>query len=365
MKKVAHIIKSLNPGGVETWLKDLSYINNHEAYKLFFLLQSTEKSFYEDEIVKNNGIIEKFNLEEGIFKYSFNLFKCLRKNKIDIIHAHVNLSSGWILFIAFLAGVKKRIAHCHNDKRKDYKQRGLIKKIYFFIMKLLVNIFSTTKISVSKTCAPSMFYSNTCYKVIPCGLSFKVNNSNIERKNLNLNKTDVVICHIGRFTDQKNHEFSLKIIEKLHDKKYKLLLIGDGENKNKILALANTYDISDQIIFLGLRNDVMDILINIVDIHILPSKYEGLGLVAIESQMAKKYTLVSNHVPTDTKISKLIEYLPIDSECDIKKWCDKIENYSLNTNLDTEDIHTQNKFSIEENYKKIIRIYNNDRPKNL
>ncbi|HFK8542991.1 TPA: glycosyltransferase [Proteus mirabilis] len=361
MEKVAHIIKSLDPGGIETWLKDLSYINDHQMYKLFFLLQSTDKSFYENEIIQNNGTIKKFNLEEGIIKYSFNLFKYFKKNKIDIVHSHVNLSSGWILFIAYLAGVKKRIAHCHNDKRKDYKKRSYIKKVYFFIMKLFVNIFSTAKISVSRNCAPSMFYSNTNYKVIPCGLRFKINNNNIKRENLNLNKTDIVICHIGRLTDQKNQEFSLKILEKLNNKKYKLLFIGEGKNKDKILVLAKKYNILDQVIFLGLRNDVMDILINIVDILVLPSKYEGLGLVAIESQIAKKYTLVSNNVPSDTKISNLIEYLPINSEEDIKKWCDRINKHSQNTVQNTKEIFIKNDFSIEDNYKKIIWIYNNDR----
>ena len=137
--KVAHIIKSLDTGGVETWLKDLSYITED---KLDFILHNNSASYYEDEVKENSAKITRIPLRLGMLTFSKKLYNHFKKESFDVVHSHVNLASGWMLFIAWLAGVPIRVAHCHNDKRSEYKTHSFSKKLYYFFAKVLVNLFS-------------------------------------------------------------------------------------------------------------------------------------------------------------------------------------------------------------------------------
>lgn len=351
--KIAHVIKTLNPGGVETWLKDyVTYGGNDEIY---FFLQSKENSFYESYVKDRGAKVCKINLK-GLCRYSISLFSSLKKNKIDVIHSHVNLSSGWVLFIAFLAGVKIRVAQCHNDKRMEYKKHSLIRKLYYSFMKILVHFFANRKIAVSYECVGSMFYEHAHVNIVPCGLSFK-KNSILSKEIFNFKDDDIVLCQVGRMVEQKNHEFIIQVLAALPNS-YKLIIIGDGKLKSQLSELVSNLKLIDRVLFLGLRNDVFDIMTDVADILVMPSKFEGLGLVAIEAQVAGLFTVVSEQVPNKVKISDYIEFLSINSLSDINLWRDKIEfiisndlHVKLNRKFDNSE------FTIQNNIKSIESIY--------
>ncbi|WEM41556.1 glycosyltransferase [Photobacterium sp. DA100] len=353
--KVAHILKALNPGGIEAWLKDLSYVDKNELY---YLVQDENEGFFDREVEKNDVKIIKTPFRNGLISYSIFLYKFFKTQKIDVVHSHVNLSSGWILFLAFLAGVKVRIAHCHNDKRSEYKNAKAIKKAYFLVMKLFVNIFANEKISVSVDSAKSMFYSMDNVKIIPCGLSFK-RNSSLTKSELGLCEDDIVLTHIGRFVDQKNHDFVVEILSHMNNEKVKLLLVGQGDKEHAIRAKVMELGLQERVFFLGIRNDVNELLHDVSDFFILPSKFEGLGLVAVEAQSNNVYTLVSQALPDDVKISDFIEFLEIEYP---EEWANKIKELIL------KDMHEQSRmmtyhnerFTIQTNMEKINKVYKNE-----
>lgn len=350
--KVAHVIKSLNPGGVEAWLRDLSSIElDIESY---VYLQSMEVGFFEKEVSDNGFNITKIPLNRGVLNYSFQLYKSLKRDKIDIIHSHVNLSSGWILLIAYLAGVKKRVVQCHNDKRKEYQKASLYKRFYFRIMRMLLSIFATDRIAVSQTCIPSMFNDTDTVDVIPCGLSFSKKYS-LSKSDFGLKDNELIILHVGRFVSQKNHRFILDVANSLKNIEpsfqFKFLLIGDGELKLEIERLADP----EVFLFLGIRNDVYDVMSDVADIFVLPSQFEGLGLVAVESQAAGVYTLVSDVVPSDIVVSNRVDFLSLDSPL---IWAERIvELYKNGHVFNKSPITYEHNFTIENNYKRIRKVY--------
>ena len=81
----------------------------------------------------------------------------------------------------------------------------------------------------------------------------------------------------------KNHETSFKALKEL-PQKYKLILLGEGERKDKLLRLAGQLGISDRVYFLGYRDDVYGVL-KAMDISLLTSQYEGLPISCLESML--------------------------------------------------------------------------------
>lgn len=354
MKKIVHIIKSLNPGGVEKWLKDLSDVNDNDEFEQHIILQSEATGIFEEHI-KNNGVyIHKINLEKGKINYSLNLFNALKKIRPDVIHTHVNLSSGWINFIARTAGIKKRIAHCHNDKRLHYSRVSLAKKAYYSVMKWFVYLFSTDFIAVSDSAAPSMFFSFSKVRIIPCGLSFENTHTSRTLDSLGLKEEDKVIVQVGRFVDQKNHDFTCNILKNLSSKNWKMLFIGDGELMPDIKKKVSDLGLTDKVTFLGNINDVYGVLKHYSDVLILPSKFEGLGLVAIEAQYLGLQAIVSEAVPRDVKISNNISFLSLDN---ISDWAMYIDSFEKLYNKEGVSLGP---FSIEYNKEQLYRVYNNE-----
>lgn len=102
-----------------------------------------------------------------------------------------------------------------------------------------------------------------------------------------------------------------------------LILVGDGELKNTIEEKVKEYRLENNVIFTGVRNDVADLL-SAMDVFVFPSIYEGLGIVVIEAQASGLPVISSDTIPKESKITDLIEYLPLKENA--KYWAEKILN---------------------------------------
>lgn len=136
-------------------------------------------------------------------------------------------------------------------------------------------------------------------------------------------KDKFVIGHIGRFRSVKNHMFMLEIIEKLSETQLDFVWIfaGDGDDFEKIKSMTIERGLSEQVIFLGRRNDI-PALLQIMDIFVLPSIYEGFPTVAVESQASGTQTILSDTITREVDLGlELIHFLPID---DSAEWVEYI-----------------------------------------
>src|SRR5690606_27518429 len=104
------------------------------------------------------------------------------------------------------------------------------------------------------------------------------------RKKLEISDTKI-IGHIGRFNEQKNHFYLIKIFQELLkiDQSYHLLLVGDGNLSGRIKELVDDLNISENVTFLGIRHDIPDLL-QAIDVFVFPSLYEGLPVTLVEAQ---------------------------------------------------------------------------------
>lgn len=164
-----------------------------------------------------------------------------------------------------------------------------------------------------------------------------------------------VVGHIGRMVYTKNHEFLLKVFTEVvkNIDNARLLLIGDGEFREDIIKQAKQLNITDKVIILGYRNDTAELL-QVMDVFCLPSRFEGLGIVAIEAQSVGLKCLVSDQVPYEAKVTDNLEFLPFH----INSWVNAILNISNGyERKNMYNIITNAGFNIKEQIKEVEMLY--------
>ena len=209
--------------------------------------------------------------------YFFSLLSFIRKNKIQVIHAHGNSATLTIEMLAgFMGGCKKRIAHSHNTKCNQVKVDKMLRPAF--------NVLYTDALACGVE-AGNWLFKNKNFTVLKNGRDindylFSQKKRLEMRTKYNL-KENICIGHVGGFYAQKNHVFVIEVFRKILEiePKAKLFLIGDGPLREEIEFKVS--DIKNHVYFIGIVNNVTDYL-QAMDGMLLPSIFEGLPLVAIE-----------------------------------------------------------------------------------
>ena len=150
--------------------------------------------------------------------------------------------------------------------------------------------------------------------------------------------------------------FLIKVFNELQKKEKKsvLLLVGDGEDREDIMNKVKEYQLTDNVIFLGVRDDVQN-LMQAMDVFVFPSIFEGLGIVAIEAQVSGLPVIASNKViPEEVCIDKeIFEFVDLDKG--EKYWAEKILNLAkkVDTRRSKLNLFEEKHYSIEKEVKKV------------
>ena len=129
----------------------------------------------------------------------------------------------------------------------------------------------------------------------------------------------------------------------------KLIIIGDGEEKNNLESIIKDYNLSNFVFLLGNKNDA-NRYYNIMDVFLLTSYNEGLPFVLIEAQANGLSCVVSDCVSKDAKINDNITFLSLEDN--FNKWIASINKYSKIREKNVDKII--NKYSLTSMHKKII-----------
>ena len=170
-----------------------------------------------------------------------------------------------------------------------------------------------------------------------------------------------IIGHVGRFAYQKNHEYLIKIMERLHriDPNINLLLIGEGPEKKRIRDLVKSKGLEDTIIFYGTSNSVND-LFQAMDVFVLPSHFEGLPIVGVEAQASGLPVLFSNQITPEAKITQNVEFLGINEE-NIEEWVKQIMLAIEEKRVDSYQDLKKRKFSIQDTIFSFLSLYKGEK----
>ena len=177
------------------------------------------------------------------------------------------------------------------------------------------------------------------------------------REKLDILEDTLLIGHIGRFVTQKNHEFLIEVFNDIYKgrKNSKLILIGQGNLKKKIVKKVEELGLKDNVIFTGQINNVSDYY-NAMDIFILPSLYEGLPVVGIEAQANGLLCEFSTDMTKETKVLNTTRFISLKETPE--NWAKIIlEDYKNFKRKDSFDEMTENNFNIIKEAKKLEEYY--------
>lgn len=357
--RVLQIVTTMNRGGLETML--MNYYRNIDRSKIQFdfLEHRSEESDYDQEIMSLGGKIYRIStLNPFSFTYRKELKQFFKNHpEYKIVHCHLDCMSSIPLSYAKKAGIKVRIAHSHNSNQ-DKNLKYLLKLFY----KRKINKVSTNLFACGDKAGKWMF-GKSDFSVINNAINtkdflFNQDVSNKVKKEFGL-ENKFVVGHVGRFNKQKNHEKVIDIfneILKLNNNAC-LVLIGEGNLMETIKKKVKKLGISNHVLFLGLRNDVNEI-IQAFDVFLFPSLYEGLGIVLIEAQAAGIPCLTSDKVvPYEAKVTDLLHYYPLENNANL--WAKKILQI-LTQKYDTYDEIKKAGYDIEQNTNWLEEFYINE-----
>lgn len=270
----------------------------------------------------NCKVIEIPYRRNDVKRYIKELYVYLKNNKYDIVHVHGSSSIMSIeLFVAWLTGCKIRIAHSHNTKCENQKADKLLRPIFKC---LYTHAFACGRD------AGKWLFSEGKYEVIPNGrdlkkYEFSTNNRVYWRKQLDVNEDCLLIGHVGRFNEQKNHKYLIQIMEQVKNKNEnaKLVLMGTGELMEEIKNNVYEKNLSNDVIFMGAIDNVNELL-SAMDVMVLPSLYEGLPIVAIEWQASGLSCYLSDTITDECIVTKDVKKIAIDEHPIV--WAEAIVN---------------------------------------
>jgi glycosyltransferase involved in cell wall biosynthesis len=346
--KVLHVVGRMGCGGQETMIMNIYRKMNLSKIQFDFLVHTTEKNFYDDEIHQLGGNIYSVTQKsKNILKSMAETYRTIKQGNYQAIHVHTASSIVAIdLFLAWCAGVKIRISHSHNTSTQGSRLHKLFMPF--------LNTFSTQQFACSKEAGIWLYGENAIEKlhIINNAIDSKHYQYNQDKaiaikKNLGISDKFVLI-HVGRFNTVKNHTFLIDIFEEVvkRNPDSMLLLVGDGDLKEDIQDKITNRKLNDRVKLLGLRNDIPDLL-QAADLFVMPSLHEGLPVSLIEAQSSGLPCIVSDTITKETDISGLLTFVSLNDP--VQKWAERIVPFSKNTiRKNTEKSITQSGYDIKE-----------------
>lgn len=313
---VAQVMGKWLGNGVESVIMNYYRHLDHSKVQFDFICDEDSTRIPYDEIKKLGGRVFLVPKYQNLPKYLKALEKLFKENQYRIVHANLSTLSVFPLYVAKKVGVPIRIAHSHSISSPKEWKRNLIKNI----LRPFSKRYATDYFACSELAGRYLFgnkaFDQGKVKIIHNAIDIeKFKFDEVARKKLRkefgIKDSTIVIGHVGRFVQTKNHTFLVDVFKKYHEKKpdSKLLLIGIGPLENQIKDKIRKLDLVDSVIFLGQRDDINK-LYSVMDIFCLPSLYEGLPVVGVESQAAGLPIIFSNGVSHEAIISKNAKIVP-------------------------------------------------------
>ncbi len=360
--RVAQIIGKWLGGGVESVVMNYYRHIDRTKIQFDFICDEDSTNIPYEEIEKMGGKVILIPPYQKVFKYHKKLKEVLKAGGYKIVHSHINTLSVFSLFAAKCAGVPVRIAHSHSTTNKKEKKKNLLKQV----LRPFSKVFATDYMCCSELAGRWLFgnkeYDNGNVYLLNNAIDldkFKYDEEKRKekRKELNIEDDTLVIGHVGRFVEQKNHRFLIDIFNEVHKQKENsiLLLAGQGPLMEEMKEKVKILGIEDSVKFLGQRNDINE-LYQAFDVFCLPSLYEGLPVVGVEAQATGLLCVFSDDMTKETKVLDTTEFLSLNQS--VEEWAYTIlKKYKSFKRKNCTNEISKKDFNIKKEANKLTQKY--------
>lgn len=299
LAKILFVIPSVDSGGIETYLLRFLKLKK-SVINPYILVRGAAIGSLLDEYMKLS--IPIFYMPLGYINPSrfFKYYLFFKRNNFDAICDFNGNFAGLTVFLAKIAGIKKRITFYRQGR--NHFDATIPKRIYNTIVNRMVNKYSTKILSNSNS-ALRVFFKNNYhindhrFRVIYNGID--INDFRIQGKQsdlrfkLGIDENAFVIGHVGRLDKSKNHKTILRVAEKAIKKNPDIFLILCGSGTEKLKDVVISLGIAENVRLLGYRSDIPYIM-SIFDVFYFPSITEGQPNSLLEAMAAGIPVITSN-----------------------------------------------------------------------
>lgn len=361
MKRLLCIVGSMNAGGAETFLMKLYREIDRSKYQFDFCVAEKQPGVYDNEIRSLGGnILYTTPKSKGMIRSFRSIKKIVAHNQYKyVMRVSQHSLSGVELIAAKAGGALVTIFRSSNTQTGG----NYINTFLHYLFRPITSLIPDVKIAPSSEAAIFMFGK----KAVKKHQAFILHNAlNIHKYSFSQKVREhyraamdigdsMVVGHIGRFVKQKNHEFLVKIF--LNIKKQRenaiLFLVGYGELEDKIRDIVEAYGLKNSVRFLGLRDDIPELL-SVMDVFLFPSYFEGMPNTVIEAQASGLPCVLSDTITKEADITGLLKYESLNVSPEI--WAKDAIEAAEKERIDTKQKLIQAGYDIESCTRKFESI---------
>ena len=348
--KIIHYIGSLGFGGIERLVYDLVSRQIKREAMYVSIGVGNLKGEFKTQFENLGATLIDFNLSSG---FDLNPSKILKISRIfkgyDVIHLH-----GFHLSIALAAILsKKKIIYTEHGNFGFGRQNKISDKLSFFLRKLFfkyksVHICCNSKFT--KRLVEKRFYKGKRLGVVYNG-SFldKVINMQLLEQLKNKYSTNFIVGVVGRLAGVKRVDKVIEVFNVFlkNNTSAKLLILGEGIEKENLIKKVRNLGIMDNVEFLGYQDEIMTYQ-SLFNVGVIGSKNEAFGLVTIESYSVNTPILAFNDGGGVVEI--INKFIPKDVCIDEQAMIERLKHYQIN------EFKTKNDFKTQLEYFSLERM---------
>lgn len=329
--RILQVLGRLDRGGAETMLMNLYRCMDRSRIQFDFVIHTTDICDYTEEVKRLGGRIYSMkpfraSTAAGYRKQWKAFFREHREYRI--VHGHMRSTASLYLAEAKKAGCIT-IAHSHNTSSGSGVS-AMVKNILQYPLRYQADyLFACSRLAGEwlfgkKACGGRRFYL-LLNGIAPESFAFDENMRRAKRAEMQTDESIPVFLHVGRLEEQKNHGFLIRIMKEIVkvEPTAVLWLCGTGPLEAEIRARAKEEGIASQVRFLGVRNDISE-LMQAADAFLFPSLFEGLPVTVVEAQATGLPVVMSDAITREVILTELVEAYPLTMLP--KKWAEKALN---------------------------------------
>lgn len=313
--RVAHVMGKMVGGGVEQVVMNYYRHIDRTRVQFDFIVDEDSTLVPREEIESLGGRVFIVPPYQKPIAYQKALIELFYEHGWKVVHSHENTLSVFPLHAAKRAYVPVRIAHSHATAGKGEFARSVMK----YVLRPFANLYPTHRLACSRYAGEWLFGENPFDILVNAfdvdGFRFSESARKRFREAHGIDRAAVLFGHAGRFAPPKNQARLIRIYAKVADQRPETMLVlaGQGPDLHTCRELAKELNIDDRVVFPGQIHDMSEFYSGI-DMFLLPSTYEGLGLALVEAQAAGLPCLASSSVSQEANPTRKVAFAECDDE---------------------------------------------------
>lgn len=323
--KPTRVLQLVSPifGGIESFVFNYYRHMDREKFRFDFLTRNPALEGAE----QYRDLTYKVHLLQTTAGQNRDLFvrqiREVFQSGYDILHLNNGFWTGFLLEeLARKAGIRKVIVHSHStfiDEPNKEKREQLLRRHEevkrAFSPELATDFWACSQLAADWLFGPQI--PRNRIMMIKNAIDVKKFRFDAQRRRkireeLGLGNS-FVLGTTGRLSYQKNQSFLIDVFSEYHQKhsRSKLLILGDGECREALTKQILDLRLEEDVLLLGWKDDVENYL-QAMDVFLLPSRFEGLGIAVVEAAAAGLPCIVSDRVPGDVAFTEGIRHVPLE-----------------------------------------------------